>query len=135
MDAERQIASQAARLAEIETLIRSEEPRAHLSSGASGRQGLERIKGSSMQEGPKLKPGWNQSYIELKKEAAECQVMIGSQKDLLSVLNVQIKGIESKVASIPGKELLLHRLERDRDNEEKLYQGLYDKKNQVRCSE
>jgi len=130
MDAERQIASYTAKLVEIETLIKSEEPRAHISR-SSDKQELDSIRGSSTQEGPKLKPGWNQSYIELKKEAAECQIAIGSQKDLLSVLNVQIKGIESRVASIPGKELLLHRLERDRDNEEKLYQGLYDKKNQL----
>lgn len=130
MDAERQIASQTAKLTEIETLIKSEEPRAHISR-SSDKQELDGIKGGSTQEGPRLKPGWNQSYLELKKEAAECQIAIGSQKDLLSVLNVQIKGIESRVASIPGKELLLHRLERDRDNEEKLYQGLYDKKNQL----
>jgi uncharacterized protein involved in exopolysaccharide biosynthesis len=120
MQLDRNIALDIARLAEAQALIESGKPKTGMSPTREG----------VIPERYKLSPAWSQYYVELNNKAANYIISIEGQKEQLKVLNEQIREIQAEVSAIPWKEIELHRLQRERDNQESLYQGLLDKKNE-----
>jgi uncharacterized protein involved in exopolysaccharide biosynthesis len=120
MKLNRNIALNTASLAEVQTLIKNGEPM----------MGKGRPREDVIPEGYKLSPSWSHHYVELNTKAADYMISIEGQKEQLSVLNEQLREIQAKVSAIPLKEIQLHRLQRERDNQESLYQGILDKKNE-----
>lgn len=132
MKTEREMALNVAELAEVETLIKSEESGELISKLSGDNPYTKGIKEDSIEEGRKLKPAWNQSYIALKKKAEEHRIIIAGQKEQLRTLNTQTEEIQTEIEALPGKEVELRRLQRERDNQEELYQGLQDKMNEFK---